>query len=72
VPLGGFRFGHLLETAKPKKTATVIRLDCADKWYEYMSIQDMLSAWVLLALDMAGKLLPDRHGVVRSQNRINE
>ncbi|MGH9628491.1 MAG: molybdopterin-dependent oxidoreductase [Bryobacteraceae bacterium] len=59
---GGFRFGHLLETAKPKKTAKAIRIDCADKWYEYMSIEDMLSPRVMLVLDMAGKSLPDRHG----------
>ena len=29
----GFRFGHLLEIAKPKSTAKAVRLDCADKWY---------------------------------------
>jgi sulfoxide reductase catalytic subunit YedY len=59
---GGFRFGHLLETVKPLKTARSIRIDCADKWYEYMSVQDMLSSRVLLALSMEGKPLPDRHG----------
>jgi DMSO/TMAO reductase YedYZ molybdopterin-dependent catalytic subunit len=59
---GGFHFGHLLELAKPKKTAQAVRIDCADKWYEYLSIQDLLSPRVLLVLDMAGKSLPDRHG----------
>lgn len=59
---GGFRFGHLLETVKPLKTAQAIRIDCADKWYEYMTIAEMLSARVLLALDLAGKPLPDQHG----------
>jgi len=59
---GGFRFAHLLETAKPLKTAKAVRVDCADKWYEYFSIQELLSPRVLLVLDMAGKPLAERHG----------
>src|SRR5436853_3009926 len=58
----GFRLGHLLELAKPKKTARAIRVDCRDKWYEYFTLEQALSPRVLLALDMAGKPLPDRHG----------
>ena len=34
---GGFHFGHLLEIAKPKATAKAVRIDCADKWYEYFA-----------------------------------
>jgi DMSO/TMAO reductase YedYZ molybdopterin-dependent catalytic subunit len=59
---GGFRFGHLLEAAKPRKNAKAVRLDCADKWYEYFSIQDLLSPRVLFAMEMNGKALEDRHG----------
>ncbi|MBI1897338.1 MAG: molybdopterin-dependent oxidoreductase [Acidobacteria bacterium] len=59
---GGFRFGHLLETVKPLGKARALRIDCADKWYEYMSIADMLSARVLLAMDLEGKPLTDSHG----------
>lgn len=59
---GGFRFGHLLELAKPKKSARAVRFDCADKWYEYFTIEDLLSKRVLLVMDMAGKPLPDKHG----------
>jgi DMSO/TMAO reductase YedYZ molybdopterin-dependent catalytic subunit len=59
---GGFRFGHLMELVKPKPGARAIRIDCADKWYEYMSIEDMLSPRVLMVLDMGGKPLADRHG----------
>lgn len=62
VDWGGFRFGHLLELAKPSKEAKAIRIDCADKWYEYLSIEEMLSPRVLLTLDMAGNPLPDQHG----------
>jgi sulfoxide reductase catalytic subunit YedY len=59
---GGFRFGHVLELAKPLRTAKAVRFDCADKWYEYFSLEDMSKPRVLLALDMAGKPLADRHG----------
>lgn len=59
---GGFRFGALLDLAKPLKTAKAVRFDCADTWYEYLSIPELLSPRVLFALDMAGKPLPDRHG----------
>jgi sulfoxide reductase catalytic subunit YedY len=59
---GGFRFEHLMELAKPKKTAHAVRLDCADKWYEYFTLDQMLAPRVLLALDMAGKPLAERHG----------
>lgn len=59
---GGFRFGHLLEAAKPLRTAKAVRFDCADRWYEYFSIEDLLKPRVMLALDMAGKPLADRHG----------
>lgn len=59
---GGFRFGHLLELAKPKNAAKAVRFDCADKWYEYFSLEDLAKPRVLMALQMAGKPLEDRHG----------
>ena len=59
---GGFRFGHLLEAVKPKKTAKAVRVECADKWYEYFATQELLSPRVLLAMDMNGQPLADRHG----------
>jgi sulfoxide reductase catalytic subunit YedY len=59
---GGFRFGSLLDMAKPLKRAHAVRLDCADKWYEYFTLAQLTSPRVLLALEMAGKPLPERHG----------
>jgi DMSO/TMAO reductase YedYZ molybdopterin-dependent catalytic subunit len=59
---GGFRFAHLVELAKPKAAAHAVRLDCADKWYEYFTLVEILSPRVLLALDMAGKPLTASHG----------
>src|SRR5215831_2203163 len=58
----GFRFGHLLEMAKPKTGARAVRIECADKWYEYFSIADLLAPRVLFAMDMQGQPLADRHG----------
>ena len=58
----GFRFGDLLEMAKPKKAAKAVRIDCADKWYEYLTIEDLLKPRVMLVLGLDGKPLPDRHG----------
>ncbi len=62
ITWGGFRFHSLLDIVKPKKGAKAVRLDCADKWYEYMSLEEMANPRVLLAMEMAGKPLPDRHG----------
>ncbi len=59
---GGFRFGHLLDLAKPTKSARALRIDCADKWFEYFALEQVLSKRVLLALDMAGKPLSGQHG----------
>lgn len=59
---GGFRFESLLDLVKPLKTAKAIRIDCADKWYEFMSLEEMANPRVLLALEMAGKPLPDKNG----------
>ena len=59
---GGFRFGHLMELAKPAKSARAVRVDCADKWFEYFTLEQALSKRVLLAMDMAGKPLSGKHG----------
>jgi DMSO/TMAO reductase YedYZ molybdopterin-dependent catalytic subunit len=58
----GFRFPHLLEMAKPLKKAKAIRVDCADKWYEYFSLDEMTSPRLMMVLGMAGQPLPDKHG----------
>ncbi len=59
---GGFRFATLLDLLKPKKTAKAIRIDCADKWYEYMTLAEMANPRVLMVLDREGKPLPDKNG----------
>lgn len=59
---GGFRFQQLLDMAKPTAKAKAVRVDCADKWYEYFTIADLLQPHVMFVLDLAGKPLPDKHG----------
>ena len=59
---GGFRFQQLLDMAKPTGKAKAVRIDCADKWYEYFTIADLLNPHVMLVMDLAGKPLPDKHG----------
>ncbi len=59
---GGFRAGALLDLVKPLKTAHAIKVDCADKWYEYFPLDDIVSNRFLFALDMGGKPLTPQHG----------
>ena len=59
---GGFRFSHVAEAVKPLRGAKAVRFDCADKWYEYFSLEELASPRVLLALNMAGKPLTGPHG----------
>ena len=59
---GGFRFQELIEMAGPSKAVKVVRIDCADKWYEYLTMEDIVNPRVLLTLDMNGSPLPDQHG----------
>ncbi len=59
---GGFRFGHLLEKAKPARNAKAVRFDCADKWYEYFTLEDLAKPHFMMVLDMGGRPLADRHG----------
>lgn len=58
----GFVFQELIERVKPKSNAKAIRIDCADKWYEYMSLDEMRAPSVLMAMDLGGKPLTGDHG----------
>jgi DMSO/TMAO reductase YedYZ molybdopterin-dependent catalytic subunit len=59
---GGFRFASLLDLVKPRKTARAIRIDCADQWYEYMSLDEMRQPSVLMTMDLNGQPLTPDHG----------
>ena len=55
----GFRFHQLLDIGKPPKKATAVRIDCADKWYEYFNLEDLRQPNVIFVPDLAGQPLPD-------------
>ncbi len=38
----GFRGGELLKLAEPKPGAAFVRIDCADRYYDYVSFEDLL------------------------------
>lgn len=59
---GGFRYAALANLVKPLATAKAVRIDCADKWYEYFLLGEIKSPRVLFTLDMADKPLTDAHG----------
>jgi DMSO/TMAO reductase YedYZ molybdopterin-dependent catalytic subunit len=59
---GGFRYGALADLVKPSAKARAVRIDCADKWYEYFTLEELCHPRVLFVLDMAGKPLEPKHG----------
>lgn len=59
---GGFRYGALADIVKPRSTAKAIRVDCADKWYEYFTLEELRNPRLLFTLEMAGKPLTPDHG----------
>lgn len=44
----GILFEELVEDVKPLAKARSVRIDCADKWYEYMSLDEMVEPGVML------------------------
>ncbi len=58
----GFRAGELLRIAQPKPSATWVRLDCADLYYDYVKMEELLHPRALFALGMNGEPLSPEHG----------
>jgi methionine sulfoxide reductase catalytic subunit len=58
----GFRCGELLRLARPKAEATWVRIDCADMYYDYIKMPELLHPRVLFALGMNGEPLTPEHG----------
>ncbi len=58
----GFRSKELFRLAHPLPSATHVRFDCGDKYYDYDSLEEMLHPHVLLALRMNGEPLTPEHG----------
>ena len=58
----GFRSGELLSLARPKPGANWVRLDCADMYYDYLKMEELLHPRTLFALAMNGEPLTPEHG----------
>lgn len=58
----GFRADALVKLARPKPEANWVRVDCADKYYDYVRLEDLLHARTLFALGMNGEALTPEHG----------
>jgi len=58
----GFRAGELLTLARPKPEASWVRIDCADRYFDFVKMDDLLHARTLFALGMNGEALGPEHG----------
>ena len=58
----GFRADAIVKLARPKPEANWVRVDCADKYYDYVKLDDLLHARTLFALGMNGEALTPEHG----------
>ncbi len=58
----GFRCGELLRHAHPKPSATWVRVDCADLYYDYIKMEELLHPRTLFATGMNGEPLTPEHG----------
>jgi len=58
----GFRAQELLKLAAPKAEAGWVRVDCADKYYDFVKLEDLLHPRTLFATAMQGEALTFEHG----------
>jgi len=58
----GFRAGELLKLARPKPEASWVRIDCADHYFDFLRMDDLLHSRTLFALGMNGEPLSPEHG----------
>lgn len=58
----GFRAGELLKQVRPLTTATWVRVDCADLYFDYLKMEELLHPHTLFAVGMNGEPLTPEHG----------
>ncbi len=58
----GFRASELFKIIRPKASASWMRVDCADLYYDYHSMKDLLHPHTMFAVGMYGKPLTPEHG----------
>ena len=59
---GGFNYQTLAERARPLPDATHVRFDCADGYWELVSLQELAEPRVVFVLRMNDELLLDEYG----------
>jgi methionine sulfoxide reductase catalytic subunit len=58
----GFRADALVKLVGPKPEGTFVRIDCADKYYDFVTLEDLLHPRTLFATAMQGETLTPGHG----------
>jgi DMSO/TMAO reductase YedYZ molybdopterin-dependent catalytic subunit len=58
----GFRCQELLRLTGAPTDLLWVRVDCADKYYDFVKLEDLLHSRTLFALGMNGEALPPEHG----------
>jgi methionine sulfoxide reductase catalytic subunit len=58
----GFLCDELLKLVRPKPSATWVRVECADKYYDFVKLEDLRNPRTLFALGMNGEALTPEHG----------
>jgi methionine sulfoxide reductase catalytic subunit len=58
----GFRCQDLLRLTGAKPALEWVRVDCADKYYDFVKMEDLLSPRTLFGLGMNGEALSPEHG----------
>jgi sulfoxide reductase catalytic subunit YedY len=59
---GGFHYETLAERVKPLPEATHVRFDCADEYWEVVSLEELADPRVVFVLKMNDALLLDEYG----------
>jgi methionine sulfoxide reductase catalytic subunit len=58
----GFRCAELLKLARPRPEATWVRIDCADRYFDCVRMEDLVHPRTLFAVGMNGEPLSAEHG----------
>jgi methionine sulfoxide reductase catalytic subunit len=58
----GFRPQELIRLARPTAEAKYVRVDCVDRYYDFVKLEDLLHPRTLFSIGMNGEALTPEHG----------
>jgi methionine sulfoxide reductase catalytic subunit len=58
----GFTARELLKRTKLKTEAGWVKVDCADKYYDFVKLDDLFNERTIFAIGMNGEAMPPEHG----------